>query len=43
MNRLTIVWINWRSILWFHLSMIVAASVVLAVVLIKADSSGSGR
>ncbi len=36
-------WSNLRSSLWFLPLLIVAASVVLAVVLIEADSSGSGR
>ncbi|MEO6029320.1 MAG: DUF2254 domain-containing protein [Candidatus Binatia bacterium] len=43
MNKLKLLWSDLRSSLWFLPLLIVAASVVLAVVLIEADSSVSDR
>ena len=43
MNKLKLLWSNLRSSLWFLPSLIVAASVLLAVALIETDSSGSDR
>ncbi len=43
MNKLKLLWSNLRSSLWFLPSLIVAASVVLAVALIEADSAVSDR
>ncbi len=41
MNKLKLLWSNLRSSLWFLPLLIVAASVLLAVALIEADSHGS--
>jgi len=41
MNKLKLLWSNLRSSLWFLPSLIVTASVLLAVVLIEADSHGN--
>jgi len=43
MNNLKLLWSNLRSSLWFLPSLIVAASVVLAVALIEADSAVSDQ
>jgi len=43
MNQLRLLWSNLRSSLWFLPTLIVAASVVLAVALIETDSSGTDR
>jgi len=43
MNKLKLLWSNLRSSLWFLPSLIVAASVLLAVALIETHSSGSDR
>ncbi len=43
MNKLKLLWSNLRSSLWFLPSLIVAASALLAIALIEADSVGSGR
>ncbi|MBE0555599.1 MAG: DUF2254 domain-containing protein, partial [Proteobacteria bacterium] len=39
MNKIRLLWTAMRSSLWFLPSLMVACSIVLAVVLIEADSS----
>ena len=43
MNKLKRLWSNMRTSFWFVPSLIVAVSIVLAVALIEADSTGSER
>jgi len=43
MNKIKLLWSNLRSSLWFLPSLIVAGSVVLAVVLVETDSNESDR
>jgi len=43
MNKLKLLWSKLRSSLWFLPSLIVSGSVLLAIVLIEADSTGSDR